>query len=126
MPRTIPPDGKGTQIKADSQAPQLKLEEFPMVVLWQADYPDGFRGRGVCLVHSQSALDGLFRMLRYEHLALKAQTNLKLMPCDDLSVEPYAVRACRIPEHNRLGIPQHEFCFECGQPTRLSRVVEEA
>jgi hypothetical protein len=125
MPKTIPPDGKSAQTKAESQVPQLKLEDFPVVVLWQADYPDGFRGRGVCLIHSQSALDGLSRLLRNEQLALKAQTSLKLMPCDDLSVEPCDIRECRNPDHNRPGIPQREFCFECGRPTRLVRVVEE-
>jgi len=124
MPRTIPPDGRNAQIKADTQVPQLKPDEFPVAIMWQVEYPDGVRSRGVSLVHSQSALNGLHRLLQQEHLVSKALTSLKLMRCDDLSVEPCMVRVCDVFEHNRRGKPQDSFCFECGKPTRLVRIVE--
>jgi len=124
MPRTIPPDGKSTQISVESQAPQLKPDDFPVAVLWQVDYTDGTRSRGVSLVHSQSALNGLYRLLKQEHLTFKALTNLKLMRCDDLSVEPRTVRVCDTMQHNRRDKPHDNFCFECGKPTRLVRIVE--
>ena len=125
MSRTIPPVGRSTRIEADSRAPELKIEELPVAVMWQIEYVDGVRSRGVSLVHSQSALIGLYRLLQQEHLTFKALTSLKIMRCDDLSVEPCMVRVCDAFDHNRRDRPQDNFCYECGKPTRLVRIVED-
>ncbi len=124
MPNTIPPDGKSSTIREDSQAPMLSLADFPVVVVWQIEYADGVHSHGVNLVHSQSALNSLHRLLRQEHLAFKAATSLKLMRSDDLSVEPRAVRMCGNPGHNGRGIPHDHFCYECGKPTHVVMIVE--
>lgn len=125
MPNTIPPDGKSTSIREGSQAPVLRLADFPVVIVWQIEYADGAHSHGVNLVHSQSALNGLHQLLRQEHLMFKAVTSLKLMRSDDLSVEPRAVRMCGNPGHNPRGIRHDNFCHECGKPTHIVLILED-
>ena len=124
MPRTIPPFGKSTSIDENSQVPHYRPEDFPIIALWRIEYTDGVRTHGMSLVHSQSALNRLHRLLQQEYLTFKALTGFKVMPCDNLSVEPCPVRVCDVLDHNRRGKPQDNFCYECGRPTRLVRIVE--
>lgn len=125
MSRTIPPDGKNTTIDESSQAPQLEMADFPVVIIWQVGYPDGVRNRGVSLVHSQSALNILHRLLQQEHRLFKATTSLKLMRSDNLSEDALAIRLCDNAAHNQRGKPQDYFCHECGKRTRLVRIVDD-
>ncbi|MBI5654915.1 hypothetical protein HZC53_04670 [Candidatus Uhrbacteria bacterium] len=125
MTTTIPPDGKSAQIEADAQAPRLKPEEYPLAVLWQVDYRDGVRKRGICLVHSQAAMNGLYRLLGFERAVTKAQVNLKFMRCDNLSIYPRLEKLCDEANHNRPDVAQGNYCYECGKLTRLARIVED-